>query len=144
MPGYTKPSDFNHKSGSMVGEGAMRPAQRPPGEWVKETLPITAESPQGPSKTSMPTSRDFVPGSESRSGLAPIPGDIQTVFDDSPGSFLNQIMAGRPGMALERSVPGNDGNVATGNQGGEEFAKGSASKTTGHPIQGKTAGKGTF
>jgi hypothetical protein len=128
----------------------MPKAQRMPSEWMKETLPMTQEAPQGPAVTSRPTSRDFAPGGESRMmGQAPIPGEVQTVFEQSPGSFLNQIFAGRPGMQGERSVPGDDGNVQTGNQGGEEQAKGSASKhyISGNavpPIGSQTGPKGAF
>jgi hypothetical protein len=133
----------------MSVQGMPSP-NRMPSEWMKETLPMTKESPQGPAVTSRPTSRDFAPSAESRMmGQAPIPGDVQTAFEQSPGSFLNQILAGRPGMAGERSVPGDDGNVQLGNGTGEEQAKGSASK---HGISGnrvpsvgaQTSPKGMF
>lgn len=59
-------------------------------------------SPQGPGKGIEPTSR-------SMQGV--IPGEIGTQLDQAPGGFLGQILMGRPGMALERSKPGDDSNI---------------------------------
>lgn len=108
--------------------------QRLPVEWEKRPLEMTKESPQGPEKTGRPTMRS----------LAPIPGEVVTQLNQGdPGGFVAGVLASRPSAAI-RTAPGDDGNVQTGNQGGEEQAKGSASKVTGTPVMGSTSPKGMF
>jgi hypothetical protein len=86
----------------MEYRGTGVPVRRPPGQWEKETLPITQEPKQGPMKTSEPTSRS----------QAPIPGEVQTQFAQMPGSFFNQIIAGRAGMQAEKFRSGGGGNTS--------------------------------
>jgi hypothetical protein len=111
----------------------LRP-QRLPSEWEKRPLNLTQESPQGAAKTSRPTSRDLgvhstdtasaAPGNftdmvmRGRPGLAgearaqaPIPGEVITVMEQAPGSFVTQTVAGGS-FDAERSLPGDDGNVS--------------------------------
>lgn len=135
--------DVLQKAGPMTGMGGMRPPQRVPNEWEKRPLEMTKESPQGPEVTSRPTMRSLAPGAESRSGLAPLPGEVVTVLEEG-GGFTAQMLAGRPGMQRERSVPGESGNLSVGSGTGEEQAKGSATRVTGKAVIGGTAPKGMF
>ncbi len=128
-----------------------------PKEWEKRPLNMTGEPAQGPGKTSMPTSRDHVPGSSgnyttdvianrpgaiAQRALAPIPSEVINVLQQAPGGFVAQHFAGAGDFSAERAEPGDDGNLAVGAKGGTEEAKGSATKLTGRPITGQTAGKG--
>jgi hypothetical protein len=133
--------DMLQKQGKMTGTGGMVSPQRVPMEWMKEKLPMTKESPQGPEVTSKPTMRSLATGAESRA-LAPIPGDVVSALQvGDQGGFLAGVLASRPSAAT-RTAPGDDGNLSIGAQGEEKIAKGSASRTTGIPVKGETMGKG--
>ena len=140
----------------METRGTGLTPQRMPKEWEKETLPMTAEAPQGPAKTSRPiSSRDY---------LSTFQGD--TVG----GGFMGAIMASRPGMqtrqmgAVAKDVAANleqmgsaahETLLSTG-PGDRQAEPGSAQEVIqGEPgpdgpmitkdgIIGKTLGKGTI
>lgn len=119
-----------------MGTG-LRP-NRMPSEWEKRPLQMTgaqAAGPQGPSQlrsTGTPQGAAF-------------PSDVINVLEES-GSFISQILAGRPGMEKERSKPGDNSNQS-GPLGGfpaPVLATGSATRTTGREVIGQTSGKGTI
>lgn len=113
----------------------LRP-QRPAGWERRPAVPLSgaqAQGPQGPSQLR-----------SAGTPQAPIPGQVVDTLADAPGGFIAQIVAGRPGMANERSRPGDAGNVSgsTGgfpsqNMGGNHLTGGSASPHV-------TKGRGTF
>ncbi len=70
----------------METRGTGLTPQRLPSEWEKETLEMTKESPQGPEKTSRPTSRDFTPS---------------TIDSARGGGFMGAVMRGRPSAQVE-------------------------------------------
>ncbi len=119
-----------------MGTG-LRP-NRPPGEWEKRPLPMTGAQADGPQGPSVLRSLGTPQGC--------FPSQVVDVLADSPGGFLTQILAGRPGMELERNKPGDDTNTSGPVSGfpGSFMPKGSASKVTGTPTMGSTSGKGTI
>jgi len=108
---------------------------RLPSEWEKRPLQMTKEPDQGPEVTSKPTMRSLAPMNQ------PVIDQLQQA---DPGGFISGILASRPGAAVARTRPGDDGNISVGGQAGEEQAKGSATKVTGKPVMGQTNPKGMF
>ncbi len=150
----------------MENRGTGLTPNRLPSEWEKRPLEMTREPDQGPGKESHPTMRDLQsaqldtsPASftdqliASRAGVQAqtaearavgvFPGDVVTVLAHGQGGMIAQHLAGVGSFDSERSKPGDDGNVAIGGAGGLELPKGSATKTTGKPIMGKTQPRGT-
>lgn len=141
----------------MENRGTGLTPNRLPSEWEKSKVNLTSEPDQGPSKT-MPATRDISGGtsftdvamrgrpsslySEQRSvAQAPIPTDVIDVLSDAPGGFVSQTVAGVGSFATEEQDGGGGGN--TGEPANNvDFARGSATRTTGKPIIGKTNGKG--
>ena len=145
----------------------MPPVQRPPSEWEKGTLPMTEQVKQGPMVESKPTMRDFSPAAlngtpasftdqmiASRAGMQTqavearaqgvFPGDVVTVLVQGQGGMIAQHLAGVGSFDSERSEPGDDGNVATGGEGGVDYPKGKSTAKTGGTVSGKTGPKGTI
>ena len=124
-----------------MGTG-LRP-QRLPSEWEKRPLELTKESPQGPEKQGAVTSRSM---------QAPIPSTVVDAMASAPGGFVTQILAGRPGMQVERARPGDGGNVVPSIGGLPAAGSGPGGGLVSKPgIQGGTAhnahfgaGKGGF
>jgi hypothetical protein len=92
-------------------------------------------APQGPGKGIMPTSRGM---------QAPIPGEIDSQLQQSPGGFLRQILMGRPRMEAERARPGDAAAVG-------QFGPSDGPMVTKEGVQGGAAqnphiggGKGGF
>lgn len=82
----------------MESRGTGLRPQRPTGWERRPAAPLTQQSTQGPSQL------------RSAGGAqAPIPSQVTNVLGESPGGFITQIIAGRPGLEAERARPGNDG-----------------------------------
>ncbi len=143
----------------MENRGTGLSPNRVPKEWEKGTLNMTGQPAQGPMVTSRPTSRDLAPGNSveiagdftrdmiaQRPGqvasraLAPFPADVEDVLEQSGAEIYHTFCGG----GFTSTDPGDDGNTATGGQGGVNLASGSATRTTGKPIMGQTLGKGTI
>lgn len=144
----------------MENRGTGLTPNRLPAEWEKSALEMTRQPDQGPSVTMGPTSRSLIaggsfsdavirnrPGSaygESRSAAqAPIPSEVIDAIADAPGGYINQTVAGIGSFASEAQDGGGPGNISGGSYQGVD-AQGSATRTTGRPIMGKTLGKGTI
>lgn len=108
----------------MENRGTGLTSRRPHGWEHQSFIGLTGhESPQGPSQTSKPTTR-------SMQGV--IPGCIVDAIASTPSNFINQIIAGRPGMSKERSMPGDDSNIVKAGLG----------TAGGFPPSGEGTGKG--
>jgi hypothetical protein len=84
---------------------------------------------------------DARPGAINQRSLAPLPGEVVTVLAEGVGGMvLQHLVTGS--FEAERFEPGDDGNVLIGGEGGADFPRGSATKVTGKPVKGQTAGKG--
>ena len=105
-----------------MGTG-LRP-QRMPKEWEKRPLPMTQESPQGPSELR-----------SARPAQGVFPSEVVDTLAASPGGFLTQIVAGRPGMERERAKPGDDTNV-----GGTGGIPGPNTGLSRQPTRGSASG----
>jgi hypothetical protein len=141
----------------MENRGTGLTPQRLPAEWMKSKLDMTSQPDQGPSKDMAPTSRALIggtsfmdaairsrPGSlygESRS-QAPVPTEIIDVLNDAPGAFITQTIVGGS-FDAEADDGGGPGNVSVPIND-VDFARGSATRTTGKPVIGKTLAKGTI
>ena len=145
----------------METRGTGLTPRRPPSQWERKPVNMTAEPDQGPGKTMAPTSRDASPGGisftdamlrnrpsslygEQRSvPLAPIPSEVVDVLQDAPGGYCAQIIAGVGSFATEEQSGGGPGNTSESSNN-VDLVYGSASRTTGHTVIGKTLGKGTI
>lgn len=134
----------------------------PPPEWKNQSVltEMGREPDQGAMKTSRPMMRELNPvaGAQSRDysrsmlanrpgvvaqrSLAPLPGEVVTVLEQGVGGAVAQHLAGTGGFTP--TAPGNNDNVAGNGDftGACDYAKGSASRTTGRVVKGQTAGKG--
>lgn len=121
----------------MENRGTGLSPNRVPGEWMKRPLEIGKEPAQGAAKTSRPTSRsletfavstearstDFMqqilserPGVIAQRALAPIPGEVQTMFAAAPGGFVEQLLVGGS-FEAQKFKTGGGGNTSDGSKG---------------------------
>ncbi len=143
----------------METRGTGLTPQRLPSEWEKETLEMTKESPQGPEKTSRPTSRDFTPAAldsargggfmgavmrsrpsaqvEARAGvMEPISSDAQQVLQEAGG--LAEFNVTGDGIAEPQERPGDLAALHDG------FPGDGGIMTTKGGVKGKTLAKGAI